>query len=77
MINFELTEPEVISSYNLARKSDLVFSEILTLSQFQEINPKNITIIESNDRYIFYKKKVQIKIKRHCILQHELSYRTV
>ena len=45
MINFELTEPEVISSYNLARKSDIVFSEILTLSQFQEINPKNITII--------------------------------
>ena len=37
MINFELTEPEVISSYNLARKCDLVYSEILTLSQFKEI----------------------------------------
>ena len=67
MINFELTEPEVISSYNLARKCDLVYSEILTLSQFKEINPKNVTIIESNDRYIFYKKN-EYKLKTNDII---------
>ena len=67
MINFELTEPEVISSYNLARKCDLVYSEILTLSQFKEINPKNITIIETNDRYIFYKKK-EYRLKSNDII---------
>lgn len=67
MINFELTEPEIISSYNLARKCDLVYSEILTLSQFKEINPKNITIIETNDRYIFYKKK-EYRLKSNDII---------
>lgn len=67
MINFKLTEPEVISSYNFARKCDFVFSEILTLSQFKEINPKNVTIIESNDRYIFYKKN-EYRLKTNDII---------
>ena len=67
MINFDLTEPEVISSYNLARQCDLVFSEILTVSQFKEINPENVTIIESNSRYIFYKKK-KYKLKTNDIV---------
>ena len=37
--------------------SDYVFSEVLTNKQFQEINPKNIEIIYSNNSHVCYQRK--------------------
>ena len=48
---------EYINGYKFARMSDYVFSEVLTNKQFQEINPKNIEIIYSNNSHICYQRK--------------------
>ena len=46
---------QLITSYNLARKCDVVFSEIVTVDQFVEIS-KNIDykILSEGENYIFY-----------------------
>ncbi len=48
---------EYINGYKFARMSDYVFSEVLTNKQFQEINPKNIEIIYSNNSHVCYQRK--------------------
>ena len=47
---------EYINGYKFARMSDYVFSEVLTNKQFQEINPKNIEIIYSNNSHVCYQR---------------------
>ena len=46
---------EILNSYNFARQSDTVFSEIVTKKQFEMLNLKNVEIIDENERLIFYK----------------------
>ena len=46
---------EILNSYNFARQSDIVFSEIVTKKQFEMLNLKNVEIIDENERLIFYK----------------------
>jgi len=47
---------EYINGYKFARMSEYVFSEVLTNKQFQEINPKNIEIIYSNNSHVCYQR---------------------
>ena len=39
---------EILNSYNFARQSDIVFSEIVTKKQFEMLNLKNVEIIDEN-----------------------------
>ena len=40
---------EILNSYNFARQSDIVFSEIVTKKQFEMLNLKNVEIIDENE----------------------------
>ena len=40
---------DILNSYNFARQSDVVFSEIVTKTQFQTLNLKNVEIIDENE----------------------------
>jgi hypothetical protein len=46
---------KILSSYNFARNSNFVFSEVVTKSQFYDLNLKNYTILDETPNYIFYK----------------------
>lgn len=50
-----LDSREVLSSYNFARKSDFVFSEIISRKQFEELDKSNLKIIYADQNKIFYK----------------------
>ncbi len=49
-----INEDEIITSYNFARNSDVVFSEIVTKEQFEDIKSDDLSIIEEDDKSIFY-----------------------
>ena len=52
------TYPQILSSYNIARKCDVVFSEIVTHEQYDAISSKNeCEIISFNKNFVFYKLK--------------------
>ena len=46
----------VLNSNNFARKSNLVYSEVISKKAFKLIDSKNITIISEDDKSIFYKR---------------------
>ena len=45
----------ILNSYNFARQSDVVFSEIVTKKQFDILNLQNVEIIDENESLVFYK----------------------
>ena len=54
----QLKKSEILTSYNFARTSDIVFSETLTHKQFDEIKDKeDIEIVFKNSYLIFYLRK--------------------
>ena len=54
-----ITKSDYITSYNLARRSDVVFAEELTPNQFSklEILKNNIEIIKQDDCRVLYRTK--------------------
>ena len=57
MKNFsmKINRDEFISSYNFARLSDVVYSEVLTEDQYSRISPQNHTVISRGKNIVFYK----------------------
>ncbi len=49
-----LSKEEIITSYNFARKCDVVFSEVVARKSFEKLNLKNFVIIDEDDYKIFY-----------------------
>lgn len=47
---------EILTSNNFAKCSDVVYSEIITNSEFENLNLHDISIIDKNERFTFYKK---------------------
>ena len=58
---------DILNSYNFARQSDVVFSEIVTKTQFQTLNLKNVEIIDENEKLIFYK-LTELTLKENDII---------
>ncbi len=50
-----IKESEIINSYNFARNSDLVFSEIISKDNYKKLDNKNHNIIFEDKDKIFYK----------------------
>lgn len=50
-----LESKKILNSYNFARNSDIVFSEIVTHEQFNNLNISDYKVIHKNNRFIFYK----------------------
>lgn len=46
---------DLLCSYNFARSSDIVYSEVVLREQFQELNIKDPLIIFEDSNFIFYK----------------------
>ena len=46
----------MFSSYDIARKADVVFSEALSVDQFKELDKEGVHIIHRTDDIVFYKK---------------------
>jgi len=57
----------VLNSYNFARKSDLVYSEIISKRKFQNIDTNDTTIISEDKHSIFYKKN-KFELKENDII---------
>lgn len=51
----QLTESQIINSYNLARGCDLVFSEIVSVENYKKLKNKDHFIIFQDDTHVFYK----------------------
>ena len=51
----QLKDTQVINSYNFARGCDLVFSEIISLKNYEKLKNKNHRIIFKDDKHLFYK----------------------
>jgi hypothetical protein len=49
-----LTDDEVLNSYNFARKSDFVYSEIISNENFKNIDKTNLKIIYQDEDKVFY-----------------------
>ena len=49
-----LTDDEVLNSYNFARKSDFVYSEIISNLNFKNIDKTNLKIIYQDKDKVFY-----------------------
>ena len=48
-----LTKNQVITSYNFARLSDIVYSELVTVEQYEELKNENTkTIFKSSDQVL-------------------------
>ncbi len=57
----------VLNSYNFARKSDLVYSEVISKHNFQKIDTSDTTILSEDKHSIFYKKN-KFKLKENDII---------
>lgn len=57
----------VLNSYNFARNSDLVYSEVISKHNFQNIDTNDITIISEDKHSIFYKKN-KFELKENDII---------
>ena len=57
----------ILNSYNFARNSDIVFSEIVTHEQFEKLEIKNFKIINKTENLIFYK-LTKIELKENDII---------
>ena len=53
-----LNNKQLLSSFNFARNSDLVYSEVVSKEEFKKIDNNNLLVISEDDNYIFYKVKV-------------------
>ena len=51
-----MKKSEVLTSNNFAKSSDLVYSEIITNNDFENLKLDDISIIDKNERFTFYKK---------------------
>ena len=45
----------MFSSYDIARSTNVVFSEVLSKEQFDKLDSSNLEIIDEQDEYLFYK----------------------
>ncbi len=52
-----LSNNQLLSSFNFARNSDLVYSEVVSKEEFKKIDNNNLLVISEDDNYIFYKAK--------------------
>lgn len=62
-----LKPEDILNSYNFARNSDVVYSEILTLDQFKNLDLKNYKIINKTENLIFYK-LTEFKLKENDVI---------
>ena len=46
---------DLLCSYNFARNSNIVYSEVVLKKQFENLNIKNYSIIYEDTEFIFYK----------------------
>ena len=49
-----IKDSEVLSSYNFARNADIVFSEIVTKSEYEALKTPNTSIVEEDSKSILY-----------------------
>ena len=47
---------KLVNSTNFASESNIVYSEVISLEDFEKLELKDYSIIDNNDRFIFYKK---------------------
>ncbi len=50
-----LSNNQVLNSYNFARISDIVYSEVVSREQYLHLQNKNTFIVSTDDNYVFYK----------------------
>ena len=56
-----LTKNQVITSYNFARLSDIVYSELVTVEQYEELKNENTkTIFKSSDQVLYINTKFKL-----------------
>ena len=63
-----MIKPEdILNSYNFARNSDVVYSEIVTRDQFNILDLQNFKIINKTENLIFYK-LTEFKLKENDVI---------
>ena len=62
-----IKENQILSSYNFARNSDIVYSEMISKENFKDLSKENLTIIYETENMIFYK-NTKFEIKENDII---------
>ena len=62
-----INEDEILTSYNFARKSDIVFSEVVTKDQYKVLQSNTTEVIEETENSVFYFDK-KIKVNENDII---------
>ncbi len=62
-----LSNNQVLNSYNFARISDIVYSEVISQEQYQHLQNKNTFIISKDENYVFYKID-KFNVTENCVI---------
>ena len=62
-----INEDEILTSYNFARKSGIVFSEVVTKDQYKVLQRNTTEVIEETENSVFYFDK-KIKVNENDII---------
>ena len=62
-----IKEDQILSSFNFARNSDLVYSEMISKDNFKNINKNDLTIIYQTENMVFYKRQ-KFEIKENDVI---------
>lgn len=62
-----LTSSEVITSSNFAKKSNVIYSEIVSHGEYENISNKNTFVISQNDKEVLYKNN-HFEIKENDVI---------
>ena len=63
----DIKENQILSSYNFARNSDVVYTEMISKENFKNLSKENLTIIYETENMIFYKNR-KFEIKENDII---------
>lgn len=62
-----IDEDQVLNSYNIARNCDIVYSEIISTKNFNQLNLKEYNIIFNDGTKLFYSLK-NFKLKENDVI---------
>ena len=62
-----IKDSEVLSSYNFARSADVVFSEIVTKSQYESLKTSKTIIVEEDSKSVLYIQK-EFELKENDVI---------
>jgi len=69
----EIQSIDIISSNNIARKCNVVFSEYISKKAFNKLNLSDVNVYDTGDNFVLYK-TIKFKLRENDIIRYEDIY---